>query len=53
MTLHEGLKTIGYGAFQGVAIEEIDIPSTIEKIGSKIFDKAKIQKITVLNKKKT
>ncbi|SCL85894.1 leucine-rich repeat domain-containing protein [Sporanaerobacter sp. PP17-6a] len=51
VTLHEGLKTIGYGAFQGVAIEEIDIPSTIEKIGSKIFDKAKIQKITVLNKK--
>ena len=37
VTLNEGLKTIGVGAFQGTAIEEIDIPGSVESIREKAF----------------
>jgi len=52
ITLNEGLKEIDSEAFYGTSIEEIVIPSTIEKIGEQIFGNNKVlKKINILNKK--
>ena len=37
VTLNEGLKEIGYNAFEDTSIESITIPSTVEKIEGAAF----------------
>ncbi len=47
ITLPEGLRTISYGAFAGLDIGSINIPSTVEEIGERAFCYAFVDSITI------
>ena len=49
MTLNEGLKSIERGAFNGTAIESIEMTSTVEKIERFAFYDCKNLKTVTLN----
>lgn len=44
--LPEGLTTINNNAFRGTALTELELPASMLKIGDKIVEKCKMQKIT-------
>ncbi len=47
VTFPKSLKTIGYGAFHGCPLEEVIIPSGVEKIGATPFFASGNKKLTV------
>ena len=51
VTFNEGLKEIGWGAFNGTKISRIDMPTTLDSIGIEAFGDCEKLKTVILNER--